>query len=490
MNAVIHRFNLDLHSSQSQISIPVMQGDTNRAFHITLSEGGKPYNIEDGIIAVLTVKHPTGTHLVRECVILRNNTIEYDFRRDDDDHGYTAAVLGNNNCELTLYAPDASHVASPKFGLVVHDRAMPRTTDLPNADKIGLDGIYAAEQRRAEAENQRETNEVDRGHAEMIRTIAEQGRVKAENERIEAGNVALKAVADAKAEVENARGYAESAQSYENSARNHAESAQESALVAEEGAAQAHLDKTRMDVNAHENYYTSMQQMVSAYGDNGKIKIVPKGTKAVYSGDGLSNYKVVVLPNGLETIGAAFANTNALETIILPPTLQTLEYAAFYKNSGLKSISLPDSVVSIGDSAFQDCTALTEFVFGNGVKQLGKNMFFGCSSLKTAKLPNSLTEIPDNAFVRWNGLTDIDIPNSIVRIGTSAFQNCPSLRDVSLLSFGQDKEFPELGTSAFAHVNNEEFANWAARIIVPKGRKEQLASKENWSTWEKIMIER
>ena len=42
-----YRISLDIHSTQSQVSLPVKQGDTSRKVFISLCEGGKPYHIED-----------------------------------------------------------------------------------------------------------------------------------------------------------------------------------------------------------------------------------------------------------------------------------------------------------------------------------------------------------------------------------------------------------------------------------------------------------
>ena len=45
MNSSIYRFTLDMHSAQSQVSIPVMLGDTGRTLRINLSDGSNPYVI-------------------------------------------------------------------------------------------------------------------------------------------------------------------------------------------------------------------------------------------------------------------------------------------------------------------------------------------------------------------------------------------------------------------------------------------------------------
>jgi hypothetical protein len=188
MSKVIHRFNLDLHSSQSQISIPVQLQDSARAFHITLSEGGKPYFLEDGSLVTLTVQHPSGeTNFVFECTILNNTTVVHDFAeikdQDTDSYIYTAAVVGANRCELTICNASGEIVASPKFTMVVHNRVTPRSMPLAGGNQLLLDGILTAENLRIKAEDARIEAEKARRLFEIEREDAETARIEAENAR-------------------------------------------------------------------------------------------------------------------------------------------------------------------------------------------------------------------------------------------------------------------------------------------------------------------
>ena len=117
MNSSAYRFTLDLHSSQSQISIPVTQGDTARELYISLSSGGQPYTISDGCVAVITIKRPTGTHIETFCVIESQTTIKYDFEWEP----CTAEVAGIHDCSITLYDANGKKLASPKFTMVVSE---------------------------------------------------------------------------------------------------------------------------------------------------------------------------------------------------------------------------------------------------------------------------------------------------------------------------------------------------------------------------------
>ena len=180
MNAIKHRFTLDMHSVQSQISIPITLGDTARVLYISLSDGGLPYIIEEGCLAKLEIKRPTGTHLEEFCPVEKNTTIKYEFSQNEN----TAAVEGIHDCAIVLYDTEGNKICTPRFTMVVSDRVL--SADdlvLTDDDKRIVDTIVAVEVLRQEAEKERITAETARQTAETARIEAENQRMKAENER-------------------------------------------------------------------------------------------------------------------------------------------------------------------------------------------------------------------------------------------------------------------------------------------------------------------
>ena len=115
MNYSTNRFTLDLQSSVSQISIPIPLGDTARVFEISLSDGGRPYTIEDGCLALVSIKDPNGNIRQHYCPITNNTTVVYKF----SEHKNTAVFEGLHNCDVTIYTPEETSVASAKFSMVV-----------------------------------------------------------------------------------------------------------------------------------------------------------------------------------------------------------------------------------------------------------------------------------------------------------------------------------------------------------------------------------
>lgn len=169
MNSSNFRFVLDLHSTQSQISIPVTKGDTARVWYISLSDGGLPYIIEDGCLAKIEIKRPTGTFLEAFCPIEKNTTVKYDFSQDEITVN-TAAVDGVHDCSVTIYDADGGIIGSPRFSMVVSDRVVNSDDiNLTDEDLTAIDGMIVAEASRQEAETGRVNAEAERQTNEGVR---------------------------------------------------------------------------------------------------------------------------------------------------------------------------------------------------------------------------------------------------------------------------------------------------------------------------------
>ena len=106
-------FNLDIHSTQSQIFLPVVLGDTARTLLINLRENGKPYIFEEGTTVEFSGKKPDGTILSANCNILDNGVVQYDFTSQ------TASAAGLVECRLRIGGLNNKIISSPKFFLVV-----------------------------------------------------------------------------------------------------------------------------------------------------------------------------------------------------------------------------------------------------------------------------------------------------------------------------------------------------------------------------------
>ena len=91
---------------------------------------------------------------------------------------------------------------------------------------------------------------------------------------------------------------------------------------------------------------------------------------------------------------------------IIPNSVTSIGYCAFYYCTGLTSVTIPEGVTSIGDSAF-DCAGLTSVTIPEGVTSIGYDAFYNCYGLTSVTIPSSVTSIGSWAFYCCSGLTTV-----------------------------------------------------------------------------------
>lgn len=195
MNYSIFRFTLNMHNHRSQASVSAFKGDTAVRLLINITDGGVPYIIEEGCVAVLSGTKADGIKFAHRCAIINSSTIQYDFTEQ------TASCVGIVNCELTLYGADGGVITAPKFVIVVDEKEVNGVDLLSELEHNLLADIFEKESKRSEAE-------IARRDAEWARVDAENARVEAEEARAEADEARRaeldQAVARAKAVAETA----------------------------------------------------------------------------------------------------------------------------------------------------------------------------------------------------------------------------------------------------------------------------------------------
>lgn len=124
MENVIHRLTLDLTGPDMLPRIEVQQ-DNARTLVISLTQGGRPYWIAEGVTAVFSGRKPDGNPLFNACTIEKNR-VRYDFTDQ------TTNVAGIVECEILLYSGDERILASPRFELAI-DELIHRDGDVPES---------------------------------------------------------------------------------------------------------------------------------------------------------------------------------------------------------------------------------------------------------------------------------------------------------------------------------------------------------------------
>lgn len=163
MNSSTYKFTLDLRTTQSQVSLPVMLGDTARELHISLSDGGTPYHIVDGCLAMITISRPDKSRLEAFCPIEKNTVIKYKFTE------YTAIREGVHDCQAILVDGDGEVLGTAKFSMTVSSRAY-------NSDDIVItdeDHTFIDEVLAKEAERQENEGERQKAYTKLLGTLEE-----------------------------------------------------------------------------------------------------------------------------------------------------------------------------------------------------------------------------------------------------------------------------------------------------------------------------
>ena len=155
-------------------------------------------------------------------------------------------------------------------------------------------------------------------------------------------------------------------------------------------------------------------------------------------GDDLANpiiYTKKLCVNDIEVTEANIATTtkispyvfqycNALTSVTIGNSVESIGEGAFYGCDGLTSVSIGDGVESIGESAFYDCDYLESITIPDSVKSIGFEAFYSCSNLQSATIGKGVTSIGNSAFSGCGRLMSITIPDSVTSIGHQAFYDC------------------------------------------------------------------
>lgn len=160
---------------------------------------------------------------------------------------------------------------------------------------------------------------------------------------------------------------------------------------------------------------------------------------------GCSNMETIVIPSSIISIGSdAFVNCKKLNAVYITDLeawcnikfaaqeSNPLTYAkALYLNNELvKDVVIPSNVTEIGNYLFVNYNYLTSIFIHGNVTTIGDFAFSGCSNVSVLDIPSSVTKIGASSFAGCTGLVSVKIGENVRTIGRSAFAGCSGLESI------------------------------------------------------------
>lgn len=170
---------------------------------------------------------------------------------------------------------------------------------------------------------------------------------------------------------------------------------------------------------------------------------------------GSSELTSLVIPVGVESIGANALNGSGITSITIPSSVTNIGEYAFYGAYSLSSIAIPGNVLSIQNSTFEGTTILTDITLPDSVVTIESRAFansgvttinwptsleiigreaFENSNIETAILNEGLDSIQNLAFHNASNLQTILIPSTVSDMGTEAFEGTSDLEILEVTS--------------------------------------------------------
>ncbi len=135
----------------------------------------------------------------------------------------------------------------------------------------------------------------------------------------------------------------------------------------------------------------------------------------------------MVLPTTIEGLPVTdvgekcFEDCEYIEELVLPETIEIIQYRAFAGCKNLKTMNIPASLKKILGWAFAH-TALTSVTFPDTFQDLDYGVFYGCTNLESVVLSPSVDYLGENTFRMCGKLRSVTIPAAEVEINAKAFE--------------------------------------------------------------------
>ncbi len=184
----------------------------------------------------------------------------------------------------------------------------------------------------------------------------------------------------------------------------------------------------------------------------------------------------IILPATLKTIGyRAFYANRVVKNITFAEGLETIKAYAFNDCNAVESIQLPESITTIEYCAFEDCDSITEFVFPQNIKVVPEGILYSCDKLQKVVLAAGTTQLGHYAFGYCPQLADINIStmNTLTSTGYSVFYQCGfttmtlpnSITEMSYNAFSGCQQLTTINVPTGIDYVPEEFCSRCPKLV-------------------------
>lgn len=217
---------------------------------------------------------------------------------------------------------------------------------------------------------------------------------------------------------------------------------------------------------------------VSAFSEMGHDMtgdiVIPSGvTEDVTLGIGFANGTNITIPEGVRSIGRLGGKYNS--QIILPKSLERIEYQAFYCTKLTGGIELPENLVYIASRAFLESNLSGTLRLPDLIDCV-KSASFNYTQLQQVILGDNILQIEEEAFGRNYELRYVELGKNIQFIGQHAFSECPQIQTFVCLA----KE-PPSAKEAFTSCDFDKTV-----VEVPTGCVDIYRHADGWKDFKNI----
>lgn len=154
----------------------------------------------------------------------------------------------------------------------------------------------------------------------------------------------------------------------------------------------------------------------------------------------------------------AYAFAYPGKDLVLPETINYIDYYTFAGNSTLKSIVVPSGVTKILEGTFIGCTSLANVSMPDGITNIGYDAFYGCSSLVSITIPSKTTAISNWAFAECSALNSVIVRQvKPIEINSNIFDESTYTNATLYVPTGRAKYFKDAqGWSNFATIKETD----------------------------------